>query len=551
MLKKKLKVVKIDRDKEKIVLEQEQSNLVLFWKKYNKLILIILFILSLTILLTSVIATIFNLSESSEPYIKNVSIDSNLGELNVTLDSSYIITDDTAVNSFNNNNIFKSNGEVLLVKKVETGSYVIMFYSDYTAVKVMKNNNLITRISAIENNKYGISDSGVINIKASISDVYLTNKKSFLWGDVYYYSDGSARVENSKIDLFVRNSKDISDNYISDNKVSYLKESKNIANKVVNYYYDGTIQVIDGNDKYIVRNSDDINDLNNIIYVNNNMASVREILNLDDGKIIEYYTDGGAIIYDGSRSISVRKSNSIIIKNNLIYEIIDSKYVSVSREDLNVIYFTNGSAVIVNYNGSKIYVHENSNIKYSNGIISRIDGVYEVLTDSRYDGNNKITCFETVSIVEIDDDIIIVNKDNVIYDSDGSFKEILDNIVDDDSNNIKIINSTNSKIKYRLVIEKSVRTNLDVEYIRYQLLVDNEYIEPARLDSKIWKRDNVFNSLMVSGENYILLERELEAYESDEIRVMFWIDYDSISNDMQDKYFYGTLKLYSWEEIDR
>lgn len=550
MSKKKLEVVELNKKEEKIVLEQKQSNLMLLWKRYNKLIILILFILSLTVLLTSFIATVFNLSESSGPYIKNVSIDSNLGKMDVVLDSSYIITDYTAMNSFNNNNIFKSSGEILLVKKVETGSYVIKFYSDYTAVKIMKSNSLITRISAV-NNRHGISDNGVIDINAKVSDVYLVSKKSFLWGNVNYYSDGSAMIENSKLDIFVRNSKDIGENYISDNRVSYLKESKNINNRVINYYYDGTIQVVDGNNKFIVRSNEDIDVSNNIVYVNNNMASIKDVISLSDGKRIEYYTDGGAIIYDGSKTISVRKSNSIIIKDNLIYEIVDNKYVSVSKNDSNIIYYTNGSAVVNDYNGNKIYVYDNSNIKYDNGMISRIEGTYEILTGSMDNGNEKITNFETISIVEIDDNMVIVDKDNVVYNSDGSFKEILDNIVDGDSNKIKITNSTNSKIKYKLVIEKSNRTDLDINYIRYQLSAGNEYMGPIMLGSKRWGVDNVSNVLSVKGENYILLEKELDAYQTDEIKVMFWIDYDSIPNEMQDKYFYGTMKLYSWEEINK
>lgn len=553
MPKKKLEVVEINKQEDKIVLKEKESKLLLFWKKYNKLIIIILLILSLAILLTSFIAAIFNLSVSSQPIIKDISIDSDLEDMSIVLDSSTIITDDTAVNSFYNTGVFKGNGEVLLVKKIETGTYILKFYSDYTAIKIMKNSSLVTRINSIDGKSYGISNKAVIDSRAYVTDVNLTKVVNYSFGDVYYYSDGSAMIENSKMDMFVRNSRDINEMFISDNKVSYLKESKKVGRYTLNYYFDGSILVVDGFNKYMVRNDIDINvSSNDVSFPNDNRAIVNDIVYLSDGKRIEYYTDGGAIIYDGSRTISVRKSNSIVIKDNLIYEIVDNIYVDVSKiANLgNIIYYTNGGAVINNYNGKKIYVFDNSDIKYRNGILYEVDGEYEILTEERNVGVDKVSKFESISVVNGNGYIAIVPSNNIIYDSDGSLKEILDNTIDAGNNTFKVINNTNKKIKYRLVIEKSDRTDLDLQYVKYQLSVSNNYIEPRRLDLQKWNVDNVSNSLNVTGENYILLERELEASAMDEIKVMFWIDYDNITNDMQDKYFYGTLRLYSWEEIE-
>lgn len=553
MPNKKLEVVEINKQEDKVVLKEKESKLLLFWKRYNKLIIIILFILSLAILLTSFIAAIFNLSVSSQPIIKDVSIDSDLEDMSIVLDSSTIITDDTAVNSFYNTRVFKGNGEVLLVKKIETGSYILKFYSDYTAVKIMKNSNLVTRINSIDGKSYGISNKAVIDSRAYVSDVNLTKIVNYSFGDVYYYSDGSAMIENSKMDMFVRNSRDINEMFISDNKVSYFKESKKVGRYTLNYYFDGSILVVDGFNKYMVRNDIDINiGSNDVSFSNDNMAIINDIVYLSDGKRIEYYTDGGAIIYDGSRTISVRKSNSIVIRDKLIYEIVDNIYVDVSKmANLgNIIYYTNGGAVINNYNGKKIYVFDNSDIKYRNGILYEVDGEYEILSEERNVGVDKVSKFESVSVVNGNGYIAIVPSNNIIYDSDGSLKEILDNTIDAGNNTFKVINNTNKKIKYRLVIEKSDRTDLDLQYVKYQLSVSNNYIEPRRLDLQKWNVDNVSNSLNVTGENYILLERELEASAMDEIKVMFWIDYDNITNDMQDKYFYGTLRLYSWEEIE-
>ena len=554
MSNKKLEVVELNKEKDKIVLEEEQSRGILFWKKYGKLLFLILFILSLAILITSVVVTISNLSNSGHPFIKEVSIDAEFKDLNVTIDPLFALTDETAKNSFTNSGVFKSNGEVLLVKTVKKGKYTIKFYSDYTAIMILKNSNEVIRINSIDGKSYGIKENGDININAETTNVKITSTKEYIWGTVNYLSDGSAYITDSKIDMFVRNSKDINESYISNNKVSYLKETKTIGRYTLNYYCDGTIQVIDGNRKYIIRSEKDIKIENSkVIFPNNNEAVVYKTENLKNGIKVEYYSDGGAIIYDGSRTLSVRKSNSIIISDNKIYEIVDNIYVTISKtlNDGNIIYYTNGSAIIKNYNGKTIYVEENSNIKLNNGKIKVEDNNYEFLTDKREIGNDRVNKFESVAVVETDSYIAIVSKDNILYNSDGSIKELLGNIIETDGNPIKITNSTNETIKYRLVLENSNRTTMDVQFIKYQLLVGETYIEPKRLDSQIWKTDAISNSLSVTGINYILVDKTLEAHATDEIKLMLWTDYESIPNSMQDKYFYGTLRIYAWQELEK
>lgn len=543
---KKIEVVEINKEEQNIIVKEHPSK----WKKNKKLILSIFFILSLAILTTGVIATIYNLSSSEKLIIKEASIDTDLDVSSSDVTVNMSLTDETAKKMFENSGVFKKNGEVLLVKTVSKGKYIIKFYSDYTALKIMKDGSIITRINSIDGAKYGIKENGVTDSNAETIDITITNTKEFSWGKVAYYSDGSAEITDSKMDMYVRNSNDINNDYISNNKLSYLQETKNINGIQLNYYYDGTIEVIKKNQSYIVR---DINDLNitdnNVTFKHENAATVKETIKLDKGVRINYYTDGGAIITDGNKTLSVRKSNSIIIKDNKIFEIVDNIYVEVSKISNNVIYYTNGSAVIKNYNGKTIYIKENSDIKYENGKIISVGENYEVLTEEKNLGSEKILIFETTAVVETKEYIAIVPKNNILYDTDGTLKEIL---VDDTiSNNkpIKITNSTNETIKYRLVIEKSNKTTLHTEYIRYQLSTGSYYIEPTRLDSKIWNKDEISDVLSVTGTNYILLERTLEPMETDEIRLMLWTDYETIPNSMQNKYFYGTLRIYAWQEI--
>lgn len=553
MSKKKLEVIELNKKEEKIVLEEEQSQAVIFWKKYRKLIFWLLLVLSLTILIIGGYLFFINLNASEKLVIKQVSVDTTLTDEmeNVLLDGTPI-TSDTAKNSFLNDGKFKRKGEALVVKTVEADGYLIKFFSDGTALKILKATNLITRINPLENGEYGIDSTGIINTKATIKDVTIKDIKTFEWGTVTYYSDGSALITDSNFDIFVRDSGDIFEKYISNNKVSYLKETKNVGQIKLNYYHDGTIEVIKNNKSYIVRNESDLKiTKDDVIFKNNNQKEILSTKKLDDGNIIDYYKDGGAIIRNGTKTLSVRKSNSIVIKDNKIYEIVDNIYVTVSDKsaDGNAIYYTNGGAV-VNFNGKTYYLDENSNITYKDGKIQNIGSDKENLTNTNNLGNTKIQTFEKTAVVETDEYIAIVPKDNVLYDKNGAFKGILTNEIENDDNSFSITNNTNEKIKYRVVIKKSERTDLDIQYIRYQLKANDIYIEESRLDKNIWKTDALADGLSIEGTNYILIDSTLYPYETADISFMLWTDYETTPNSMQNKYFYGTLKIYAWIEED-
>lgn len=548
MPNKKIEVVELNKSEEEIILEEKQSPLVLFFKKYRGIILLILIIVSLLMLVTGIFMAVKSLSESTDPTITQ--IDTNLERLETTeinFNGNYSLTTETAEQLFRNTGAFKSNGIVLVTKTVTAGSYEIKFYSDGTALKIMKN-GFITRINPLENGSYGIDDYGVINTKATVLDVKLVETKKYPWGTVNYYSDGSASVANDKIETFVRNSNDIHEDYLSNNKVAYLKETKNVGDIKLHYYYDGTVEVVKDDKNYLVRNESDLKiTKNNVTFPNNNAATITKKKKLHDGKEIIYYSDGGAIIKDGTKTISVRKSNSIVIKDNKIYEIVDNIYVEEASRKGNTIYYTNGGA-ITTYHGQTVYVPENSNIKYDKHKNITIKGDYEHLTNRISANGVTVLTFETVALVKTKEYQTIVPKDSVIYNSDGTFKGSVETTPIDDSNQFTITNNTKDELKYRLVIEKSDQTTLDVEYIRYQLTANEEYIPTTKLNNQVWENDSLASHLSAKGTNYILIESTINPFSSVNINLMLWTDYDTIPNEMQDTYFYGTIKVYSWIE---
>lgn len=548
MSRKRIEVVELNKKDEKIILEEKQSALILFWRRHRLLIFLTLLILALTILGISLMIAIKNFRNSEEPTIKETSVDISLDNYEALV-AKDALTEETAKKAFLNNGKFKSNGEVLLVKKVENSKYTIKYYSDGTALKIMKDGSNAIRINPLSDGSYGIDNDGVISSEAETSDVTITSTKEYPWGTVNFFSDGSAEVFNSKIDLFVRNANDVNDNFISNNKVTYLKETKNVGNIKLNYYYDGTIEVVKDNKSSLVRTEEDLNITDNdVTFKNNNQASIYETKKMSNGIVIDYYDDGGAIIIDGSKTISVRKSNSIIIKDNKIFEIVDNIYVDECKQIGNVTYYTNGSAVVNNYQGNTLYVPENSDIKYQGTSIKDINGTTERLSNETNINEENVKTFEETGVIKTKDYIAIVPKNSVIYDKNGKIKEIKEDIIDDDNTSFNITNNTNEKIKYRVVIEQSDRTTVDTQYLRFQISNKSKYVEPTKFNDALWKEDYVYKGLNITGINYILIESSLEPFEADSINLMLWADYDTIPNSQQDKYFYGTIKVYAWTE---
>lgn len=547
MPRKKVEVVELNKKEEQIVLEEKQSALILFWRRHNVIIFLTFLILSLTILGISLMLLIKNLDVNGIQDIKLASIDISLTDYEIKVGNN-ALTDESAKEKFLNSHKFKTTGEVLLVKEIDHNKFTIKYYSDGTALMMLKESNRATRVNPLDNGDYGIDEEGVISSKALTSNIMVTDTKEYPWGTVNYFSDGSAEVINSKMDLFVRKADDINDKYISDNKVSYLKGTKAVGNVKLYYYHDGTIEVVKKGTSYLVRNESDLTiGSTDVTFKNNNEATVHKSQKMADGVIIDYYTDGGAIIRNGANTISVRKSNSIVIEDKKVYEIVDSIFVEKSKEKGNITYYTNGSAVVT-YNGEKLYVPENSDIKYSGGNISNITGEKEKLSSETNNNGNHIQVFEKTAVVENKDYIAIIPKDKIVYDKDGNMKDIEEVNIDDEIDGFTVTNNTNETINYRVSIKQSPRTTVDVKYLRYQISAGSAYEGPNKLSDKLWKSDYVSKGLNVKGTNYILIERTLDPYATEKVNVMMWTDYDTIPNSEQDKYFYGTIEVYAWTE---
>ena len=149
---KKIEVVELNKKEEKIILEEKKSKFAIFIKKYNKLMILLLMLLSLVTVVGGVFLAVSKIQESLEPNIKKVAIDTTLDKISsITNINGIPITDEAAKNIFNKNNIFITNGEVLLVNKLETSNFIVKYYSDGTAIKILTKTNTIIRVAALTN----------------------------------------------------------------------------------------------------------------------------------------------------------------------------------------------------------------------------------------------------------------------------------------------------------------------------------------------------------------------------------------------------------------
>lgn len=543
-MSKRVTVKKIDEEKREIILEKKDKPLFIFFRNHWLILFITALILSLTIFILAVIYTVSSLVNSNSPTISKVPISASFGdELTAKINDSGPISE-AYVNGLFNQDVSGYDYGIILINDTvrnDKEKYSIIFYSDGTAKKIYDNGK-ITRISSLDNGEYGISKNGDINVNARTLDITITKKEKFSYGTITYYSDGSAEIldGDGKVIMLIRDSNSLSKNSILNSIVAVYDED----NGTITKYTDGTTLVLKDNTYYITSGTD----------VSDTSKLFKEVGrdNLSDGRTIIYFSNGSAVIKDGKDSISVRKSNAINVINNKIFDIKDSNYVKVCdttklRDGRDIIFYTDGSAVIKDGNKYQYVSDSNNVIMDTNGNVVRVDG--DVLNSSSVitnDGNKTIN-FGDVSLVELDDASIIIGKNNdLIFDSLGNFKGFNS---DNDSDLIKftVSNNNSSNVKYVVVFEESDRSELSVNYVQYKVRSSVSNLTGGKLANRYWSNDKLAGGLNMTGTNYVLLSGTLKEYEKIDVSLFLYVlDDGTVQNEIMDKYYYGTIKVYAW-----
>ena len=543
-MSKRVTVKKIDEEKREIILEKKDKPLFIFFRNHWLILFITALILSLTIFILAVIYTVSSLVNSNSPTISKVPISASFGdELTAKINDSGPISE-AYVNGLFNQDVSGYDYGIILINDTvrnDKGKYSIIFYSDGTAKKVYDNGKIV-RISSLDNGEYGISKNGDINVNARTLDITITKKEKFSYGTITYYSDGSAEIldGDGKVIMLIRDSNSLSKNSILNSIVAVYNKD----NGTITKYTDGTTLILKDNTYYITSGTD----------VSDTSKLFKEVGrdNLSDGRTIIYFSNGSAVIKDGKDSICVRKSNAINVINNKIFDIRDNNYVKVCdtkklRDGRDIIFYTDGSAVIKDGNKYQYVSDSNNVIMDTNGNVVRVDG--DVLNSSSVitnDGNKTIN-FGDVSLVELDDGSIIIGKNNdLIFDSLGNFKGFND---DNDSALIKftVSNNNSSNVKYVVVFEESDRSELSVNYVQYKVRSSVSNLTGGKLANRYWSNDKLAGGLNMTGTNYALLSGTLKEYEKIDVNLFLYVlDDGKVQNEIMDKYYYGTIKVYAW-----
>ena len=555
------------QERDKIVIEEEKidSPFIAFFKKYKKYVLLLIMLLALITLIISVYYTMINMKDISKivtnlnHVVVNFNADNTINSTNMKP-----ISGGEAVKEFYKRygNIGLREGVIFVVKEVNFKNATITYYSDGSA-KIVSYDGTITRVSSLENGDYGLKENGNIIIGAKTKNISIKETKVLENGTkIIYYSDNSCEIINpsNKNNMLVRNSENllIKDNRlvtINPSGISQELKNDNKNGTKITYYEDGTIKIEKSNKSYIIRNYEDVN-LSNMTFPNNNEATIL--------KTVSYYTDGSAEIKKDNESIMVRSSKDIVYTDEMIIEIIETKYANetikkVTPQNKEITYLNNGGALIKNPDGTYEYVYENSVIKYDeNGNIkSGLETVKEKQHRTTPDGTIIINLEDDKWLIIDKNGYRIVDSYQIIYDSDGNIKGIFgeeDTNEDNSStygNNLVIENKGDYNIKFIVTVEVSDNYNdyapvkLNPIYLRYNLVAGTDYLEKQSFTKQMEIGTVLQGGTKIEKETYILYEGLLESGKTAEVNLNIWLDYENITNEYQNSVFVGTIKIYA------
>ena len=573
-----------EKKEKKIIIEEDRTDnpLLLFFRRHRKFLLLLLISILVCMFLVSV-GIVFSLFMGSNDY--DISYVNGSEEISSNNDPDI---DDADIKEGLLGEVARAEGVVVLVETfMSNQGDVISYYTDGTAVIVQSNGN-IYRVSALKDGSYGVNKNGKID--SSAKKILVTSTTSTLSDGtvVTYYSDGTAKVQLNEETIFVRDSNNIKlkdgdqFSFVSPSGVALTKNTVKVDNSTIIFFTDGVTLVITNNQKILVNKNITVSIDSGVSYDKNNTFSVIGEQILKDGNTITHYSNGSATITDSNGNvIYVKKAGDIILKDKKLYEIITNQY-GFSRSVVNcpdgrkVVYFDNGAAIIIQNDGSRQYVVDNTEILYdSSKNISSNPSTFSQIAQRKTSSGEQIIDFENgkSQVIKSDGTSYIINTDQLIFSPSGEItrestdvsKNSQDKDSDDDSddgdiyvseaenkyNKVKNIEDTTFMIrndsskskKLRITIEEISNYNayqtkrLDPKYVKFQATIGDEYVPASRLVNNIW-RDGT------GKVNYVIYEGKLNVKEKVTVALSLYVDYAELTNDYQNTGFIGTIHIY-------
>lgn len=375
---------------------------------------------------------------------------------------------------------------------------------------------------------------------------------------------------------------------------------KNIGeSSVVMYESNGVVVSFNGSDNSIINGTPITKEyaekvfysnLNDDNYLKGVVIKVKEIdINGDnyifysDKTVIIKYNDGSfKKVYPLDNKYAVNDKGEI--NSKAIYKDLSGEYKKNSKYDINIIYLSDGSVIIIkdninfyvrnrditnndsfytNLSGVSSLVNVDDNkYYYSNGIIKEDnfiivngvkyskdyekDDIFDNIKVIYYDnGYAEVICGNLSIMVEKSEHIKYNNNIFEIIDN-NKYKENIDIKDIMDIKNITLKNTNDKKANYMVVLEESssnsyskydISKRLDNKYIYYNTYINGNIVKNKILDNSINIADNDKN-------NYLICEGIIDKLSEISIDIGMWVDYESITNEYMNSGFVGTIKVY-------
>lgn len=375
---------------------------------------------------------------------------------------------------------------------------------------------------------------------------------------------------------------------------------KNIGeSSVVMYESNGVVVSFNGSDNSIINGTPITKEyaekvfysnLNDDNYLKGVVIKVKEIdINGDnyifysDKTVIIKYNDGSfKKVYPLDNKYAVNDKGEI--NSKAIYKDLSGEYKKNSKYDINIIYLSDGSVIIIkdninfyvrnrditnndsfytNLSGVSSLVNVDDNkYYYSNGIIKEDnfiivngvkyskdyekDDIFDNIKVIYYDnGYAEVICGNLSIMVEKSEHIKYNNNIFEIIDN-NKYKENIDIKDIMDIKNITLKNTNDKKANYMVVLEESssnsyskydISKRLDNKYIFYNTYINGNIVKNKILDNSINIADNDKN-------NYLICEGIIDKLSEISIDIGMWVDYESITNEYMNSGFVGTIKVY-------
>lgn len=375
---------------------------------------------------------------------------------------------------------------------------------------------------------------------------------------------------------------------------------KNIGeSSVVMYESNGVIVSFNGSDNSIINGTPITKEyaekvfysnLNNDNYLRGVVIKVKEIdINGDnyifysDKTVIIKYNDGSfKKVYPLDNKYAVNDKGEI--NSKAIYKDLSGEYKKNSKYDIDIIYLSDGSVIIIkdninfyvrnsditnndsfytNLSGvSSLFNVDNNKYYYSNGIIKEDnfiivngvkyskdyekDDIFDNIKVIYYDnGYAEVICGNLSIMVEKSEHIKYNNNIFEIIDN-NKYKENIDIKDIMDIKNITLKNTNDKKANYMVVLEESSSNS----YSKYDISkrLDNKYIfYNTYINGNIVKNKILDNSINIAGDDknsYLICEGIIDKLSEISIDIGMWVDYESITNEYMNSGFVGTIKVY-------